>query len=360
MQDLIEQILFHNQPLSFGAALTIFIAVLLIFQLLGTVILRRVQTFAAKTETAIDDFVADLLSNTKVWFQILIAFYAGTFRIGLPVQISNLIVRIVIIVLWLQIGIWMSSAISFWVETYKRERLDKDASSVTTVSALSYIGNIILWTIVALLILDNLGIEVTSLIAGLGITGIAVALAVQNILGDLFASLTIVLDKPFVIGDFIVVGSHSGTVEKIGLKTTRLRSLLGEQIIFGNNDLLQSRINNFQYLKERRAVFSFGVRYETPYEKLKAIPDMVQEIIESREHVRFDRTHFKAYGDFALNFEVVYHVLSADFLLFMNIQQAVNLELFRRFEEEGIEFAYPTQTLILEQGRQAFRITDNR
>jgi small-conductance mechanosensitive channel len=202
--------------------------------------------------------------------------------------------------------------------------------------------------IVFLLILDNLGVNITGLVAGLGIGGIAVALAVQNILGDLFASLSIVLDKPFMIGDYVVVDTLSGTVEHIGLKTTRIRSLSGEQLIFSNNDLLKSRIRNYKRMEERRIVFGFGVIYQTPVEKLIRIKKQVAEIIEKQEHARLDRVHFKEYGDSSLNFEVVYFVDDPAYALYMDIQENINLELFRRFTEEGIEFAYPTRTLYVQ------------
>jgi small-conductance mechanosensitive channel len=198
------------------------------------------------------------------------------------------------------------------------------------------------------LVLDNLGVNITGLVAGLGIGGIAVALALQNILGDLFASLSIVLDKPFVIGDFVVVDSLSGTIEHIGLKTTRIRSLRGEQLIFSNNDLLKSRIRNYKRMSERRIDFSFGVVYQTPLEKLKAIKKIVSDIIEKGEKTRFDRVHFKEYGDSSLNFEVVYFVTDPDYNIYMDVQEAINLEIFRCFAEEGIEFAYPTRTIFIQ------------
>jgi small-conductance mechanosensitive channel len=179
--------------------------------------------------------------------------------------------------------------------------------------------------------------------------GIAVALAVQNVLGDLFASFSIVLDKPFVIGDFIIVGDHLGTVEHVGLKTTRIRSLSGEQLVFSNTDLLGSRIRNFKRMYERRVVFSLGVVYQTPARLLEKIPPMLRQIVESREQVRFDRAHFRDFGPHSLNFEIVYWVLSPDYALYMDIQQEINLEIYRRFEQEGIDFAYPTQTLYLRQ-----------
>ncbi|MGA9537034.1 MAG: mechanosensitive ion channel family protein, partial [Desulfobacterales bacterium] len=178
-------------------------------------------------------------------------------------------------------------------------------------------------------------------------SGIAVALAVQNILSDLFASLSIVLDKPFVIDDFIIVDNYMGTVEHIGLKTTRLRSLSGEYLVFSNNDLLKSRIRNYTRMLERRVVFSIGVTYQTPLEKLKQVPATIRKIIESQEAVRFDRAHFQGYGDFALKFEVVYYVLNPDYNRYMDIQQSINLAIFESFEKEGIDFAYPTQQLYI-------------
>jgi small-conductance mechanosensitive channel len=176
---------------------------------------------------------------------------------------------------------------------------------------------------------------------------IAVALAIQNILADLFASLSIALDQPFVIGDFIIVDDYLGTVENIGLKTTRVRSLSGEQLVFANNDLLNSRIRNYKRMGERRVLFTFGVIYQTPIEQLEQISAWVKEIIQTHEQARFDRAHFKSFGDSALVFEVVYYVQSPDYNLYMDIQQAINLALMKRFEKNGIEFAYPTQTLFI-------------
>jgi small-conductance mechanosensitive channel len=208
---------------------------------------------------------------------------------------------------------------------------------------------VVLWAAVVLIALDNLGVHITTLVAGLGVGGIAVALAVQNILGDLFSSVTIILDKPFVIGDFIIVGDFLGSVEHIGLKTTRVRSLSGEQLVFANSDLLKSRIRNFKQMTERRIVFAFGVIYQTAADKLAAIPGLVREIVEAQPQARFDRAHFKAFGGSSLDFEVVYWVTNPDYNLYMDIQQAINLGLFRRFAAEGIEFAYPTQTLYVEK-----------
>lgn len=258
--------------------------------------------------------------------------------------IANAVAAVALIV---QAGIWLNAVILFWLEGYRQRKLKEDPASVTTMSAVSFVGRLVLWLVILLLVLDNLGVNITALVAGLGVGGIAVALAVQNILGDLFASLSIVLDKPFTVGDFLIIDDCMGSVEHIGLKTTRIRSLSGEQLVFSNADLLGSRIRNYGRMFERRVVFNLGVTYQTPREKLIKIPTIIREAVEAQASTRFDRSHFKEYGDFSLNFETVYYVLVPDYNTYMDIQQAINLRTHERFEEEAIEFAYPTQTLHL-------------
>ncbi len=253
----------------------------------------------------------------------------------------------VILLLLFQSAVWGNGLITYLLGKMARTRLGGDPAGTTTVAALSFISKIVLWSIVLLLALENFGFDVTALVAGLGVTGIAVALALQNVLGDLFASLSIVLDRPFVIGDYIVVDALQGTVERIGLKTTRVRSLSGEQIIFSNADLLRSRVRNFKRMQERRVAYTFGVTYQTTEAQLAAIPNIVREIIGAQPDVRFDRAHFQSFGEFALTFEVVYFVTKADYTLYMDAQQAIHLAVLRRFREEGITFAYPTGTLVV-------------
>jgi small-conductance mechanosensitive channel len=211
----------------------------------------------------------------------------------------------------------------------------------------AFLARLVIWSAVVLLTIDNLGYDVTALVAGLGIGGIAVALALQNVLGDLFASLSIILDKPFVVGDFIIVGDMLGVVEKIGLKTTRVKSLSGEQIVFSNGDLLSSRVRNYKKMQERRVAFKFGVLYSTPVDELEKIPGYVKEIIEGLDQTRFDRAHFQAFGASSLDFEIVYYVLGADYNLYMDIQQTINLGIARKLQERGVGFAFPTRTVHL-------------
>jgi small-conductance mechanosensitive channel len=321
----------------------------LILKIVQRILLRHLSRMALRTETQINDLLVSVLSRTKLFFLFIVSVYVASNLLVLEPDIVKIWNKIFFIVVIIQMAIWAGRGLNFLISANVKRRMADDAASATTISVLGFISKLMLWSIALLLMLDNLGVNITSLVAGLGIGGIAVALAAQNILGDLFASLSIVIDKPFVIGDFIVVDQMKGTVEHIGLKTTRLRSLGGEQLIFANNDLLKSRIQNYKRMVERRIVFGFGVIYQTPPEKLPLINDMVREIIVRQEQVRFDRVHFKEYGESSLNFEAVYFVRSQDFNLYMDIQQAINLEIFKRFQEERIEFAYPTRTLFLQK-----------
>jgi len=280
-------------------------------------------------------------------FVLVLALYAGSLVLSLPSPAKSALRTLFILALLLQAGYWGNGLVTFFTSRFVKRKLKEDAAVATSVSALGFLAKFVVWSIVALIALDNMGIDITALIAGLGIGGIAIALAVQNILSDLFASLSIIVDKPFVIGDFIVVGDLMGTVERIGLKTTRIRSLSGEQIIFSNSDLLGSRVRNYKRMYERRISFSIGVAYETDPSKLKQIPKMIEEIVSSSPKVRFDRCHFKSFGDFALNFETVYYMLTPDYTAYMDTQQGINIAIARKFAEEGIRFAYPTQTVYL-------------
>ena len=308
---------------------------------------RRFESLARRTANRIDDVVSALLKRTRRFFLIGVALYFALQVTGMEGGGAELVGKVVFVLVMLQVGFWLNSLVTVWVEHFRTQKIETDAAAVTTVTAMGFLGRMAVWFIAFLIVLDTFGIEITALIATAGIGGIAIALAVQNILGDLFASLSIVLDKPFVVGDFLIMGEFAGTVEHIGLKTTRVRSLSGEQIVFSNGDLLSSRIRNYKRMFERRILFRIGVTYQTPYEHLQRIPEMLREIVESQDRVRFDRAHFQGFGDFSLNFEIVYYVLVPEYGTYMDIQQAINLAICSRFEQEGIEFAYPTQTLFL-------------
>lgn len=286
-----------------------------------------------------------LLSKLHPLVMLLVALDVSTKALDLPDKANNVMNGLTAVTLLLTVGLWGNVIITFIVGRKLRGKVSGHASAATTLTVIAFAARVVLWSALLLLGLDNFGIDITALVAGLGISGIAAALAAQKILGDIFASLAIVFDKPFVIGDLVSIDGFSGYVESIGMKTTRLRSVTGELLVFSNNDLLNSRIRNFQNVEERRLQFTFGVTYETGYEKLKSIPKLVEEIITAQPAARFDRAHFKDFGDSSLNFEVVFFARENGFKEAMDVQQAVNFELYRRLEQAQIEFAYPTRTV---------------
>ena len=353
---ILETVVFGNTVQAWligaGAALAIFIGLRLAIRIVH----KRLAAIAERTTTRWDNVVAATLGRTKGVFLIVFALFLASLTVGLSQQARGVVAGVAVLALFVQGGIWASTALKLGLREYAEQRLSGDAAALMTMNAVSFIARLALWSIVLLLALDNLGIDVTALVTGLGIGGIAVALAAQNILGDLFASLTIVLDKPFLLKDFLIVNELLGTVEHIGLKTTRLRSLTGEELVFSNADLLNSRIRNYGRMFERRVVFGLGVVYQTPRDKLAKIPDIICSAVEAQEKTRFDRAHFKDFGAYALNFEAVYYVLVPDYNVYMDTQQAINFYIHEQLEAEGIEFAYPSQTVYVvreEPARQA-------
>jgi small-conductance mechanosensitive channel len=309
----------------------------------------RLRKLTTNTKSRWDDVVMDLIDGSKsvvifVWtFYLLIQSF-------MPSQRGNKVLQILVVVLTgYQIVVWGFYVIHNWRETYLEEKMGKDASSAS-VLGLMYAGiQAVFIVIVVLMALGNLGVDIGALIAGLGVGGIAVALAAQNVLGDLLASLSIVLDKPFVIGDAISVGTDSGVVERIGIKTTRVRATSGEELVFSNKDLVDNRIHNFKKLWSRRVVQNFGVTYAIPLDKLEQIPIWVRTLVESKADLKYDRCHFMRYGNSSLDFELVFFVSSPDYNVYMDLQQKLLIEIMRKFQAEKVEFAFPTQSLFIEK-----------
>ena len=315
------------------------------------VLKKFVKTFARlaeKTETDLDDLISALLSKTSLVLIVIFSVYVATFFLDVTEQVEAFRKTVIVIALLVQVGFWASGFIDYYVAKKLKEIGPGGGASITHVRTLGFFLKSVLWVALAVLAVDNLGFDPTTMIAGLGIGGIAIALAMQNVLGDLIASLSIILDRPFEVGDFIVIDDLSGNVERIGLKTTRLRSLSGEQLVLSNNDLLQSRVKNYKRMSDRRVLFTLGVVYEISPEKLEKIPNLVKEIISGEPKARFGRAHFSGYGDFSLNYDIVYFVLTPLFDDYMDIQQNINLKIFKKFAEEGIEFAYPTRKVFFE------------
>lgn len=339
--------------------LVLTVGLFLLLRVVVAVVLRRLQSAANRSVNTYDDFALEVLNRTR-WFGLLgMATYLSLYGVALngDSSVEDTLRIFALVLLFIQIGYWGTSLIDVILARGFRAAGASEGMMRSSAGVVRWFGLVFVWGIVLLLILSAFGVEITPLLAGLGIGGVAVAFALQQILSDVFCSVAIVLDRPFEIGDFIITGDYMGSVEYIGIKTTRLRSLGGEQIIIANSDLLGSRIRNYKRMEQRRVVFGFGVLYSTDMARLEAIPQMAREIIAGVEKTRFDRAHFQSFGDSALQFEVCYYVLSSDYNLYMDIQQSINLTLLRRFRESGIVMAYPSRTLYLD-GESATQLNE--
>lgn len=338
----LEAVYFGNSIQQYLEAVGIFAVALVIFGIIQTFVVARLESFAKRSATSIDDVAIRIVKSVKPGFFAYIAVFLGYQRLMFPEIVDTVAGGVLIILISYQIVIALQILIDYVVGRWK----SKD--DVATAAAYGFLAGIIkvtLWIFAFIFVLSNFGINITTLIAGLGIGGIAIAFALQNILGDLFSSFAIYFDKPFVIGDTVQVGSFIGTVEKIGIKTTRIKSVQGEELVFSNQKLTTENIQNFGKMQERRNVIQFGILYETDVKKVRAVPDMVKEIFSSIQDTRLDRVHFKQLGDSALIFEVTYFILKPDYGFLLDTMQEFNLSLMEHFKSEGIEFAYPTQVI---------------
>jgi small-conductance mechanosensitive channel len=322
------------------AALLIFFLTWAIMQFAQRIALARVQRYSERNISRINEVVIREISRIRRSFILAVAFYLASLILPLAPGPHDLIRLAMETILLLQFALWGTVMINFVVNDWSKAQGRFDPSTVTTMNALSLIARITLWVLILLILLENIpGVQITSLVASLGITGIAVALAVRRVLSDLFASLSITIDKPFVLGDYITVDQYQGSVENIGLKSTRLRSLEGEQLIFSNSDLLNSRIHNYKRMLRRRVQFSLRISLQTPIEKLTEIPRLIQDAIASLDGLTFDRAHFREIGDSAYIFEVVYFVESSSYSDYMDKQQAINYSLLETFNADGVRLA---------------------
>jgi small-conductance mechanosensitive channel len=327
-------------------AIAVGVGTMVVLRLIKAFVRAHLAALAQRTESNLDDILVKIVDRTY-WFSYLAAgLWAGSSTLDLTLRQQDLIGKIVTVTLLLQGGLWLQTGIRRGAVTWGR-RHDAGREQQTFALAIGLLLRILMWSILFLVALGSLGIEITPLVASLGIGGIAAALAVQATLGDLISSFSIYFDRPFDIGDFIVVDDFMGTVQSIGLRTTRVASLGGEQLVFPNSNLTSSRIRNYGRMERRRVAFKVGVEYSSSYAQLEAIPRHVRAIVEAQSDTTFDRSHFSGYGDSSLDFETVYYVLSADYNRFMDIQQAIYLAIFKKFQDEGIGFAFPTRTLYM-------------
>ncbi|MEX0931490.1 MAG: mechanosensitive ion channel family protein [Candidatus Paceibacterota bacterium] len=354
LKGYVEQIPFMNLPVwdveilgntlkLYAIATVVAILLIVVFKLFQVVVISRLKALTIRTKTELDDTLIKIVQAFRPPFYVFLSIYLVSGLFDLSAKVSGA----------------LSFILTIWIVYYGVRALDMllkyglgllakkqdDLGSKVALNNLGKIGTGLLWLLGILMVLSNLGVEITSLIAGLGVGGLAIAIALQGILSDLFASFAIRFDKPFVEGDFIVIGEHLGVVEKIGIKTTRIRALQGEEIVISNQELMSSRVQNFKKLQERRVVTNFGVEYGTTSDKLKKINEAVKIIVDKIDNIRFDRSHFKSFGDSALVFEVVYYVSSPDYNEYMDHQQEFNFGLKEAVEKIGVSMAFPTQTI---------------
>lgn len=332
------------------AFLAAVISYLLLVNLLKFVT-ARLDAMAQRSVTRFDDILVYLLKKTNPWTLRIAALLIGSHFLGLNDKWLIRIDHMWFLLIGFQGALWISSGVTLWTTRRMADQSSAFNPVLTTMIAGAF--RVFLWTILLLAVLANMGVNITAFVASLGVGGVAVALAVQSILSDLFASLSIGLDKPFEVGDFIVFDPIAGSIERIGLKTTRIRSLSGEEVVCSNTELLKNTIHNYKRMEQRRIVFSFGLTYDTTPEQLRAVPGIVKAAVDAAGTARYDRAHFKEFGDSSLNFEVVFIVESPEFNLYMDIQQSINLTLMTEFTARGIDFAFPTRTLHI-AGRPEF------
>lgn len=357
MDKLWERVIWNNTLAAWAIALCIIVGSMIALRIVQAIIITRIKRFSANTKTTIDDFIISVVQSFVMPVLYILAVYWGLHYLELPPKVANA----------LRVGVMLATTffvlrtVTSFIAYLFRRGITREPSIQRNKQAkgILLIIQFVVWSLGILFLIDNLGYDITTIVAGLGIGGIAIALAAQTILGDLFSYLVIFFDKPFEIGDFIIVDEKLGTVEYIGIKTTHVRTLNGEQLIFSNTDLTNSRVHNYKRMQERRIVFKFGVTYNTNKTTLAELPGAVKNIIAAIPGTRFDRAHFSGFGDWSLDFEVVYYVLSPDYNIYMDIQQRINLALIEVFENKEIEFAFPTRTVYMQRANGQPAVHEN-
>ncbi|HRS02508.1 MAG TPA: mechanosensitive ion channel, partial [Bacteroidota bacterium] len=334
-----------NSILDYLIIIGVVIVSYLLIKLIEQTIIKRSKIRAENTESKLDDILIKGIEKYIFPLILIGIIYMMLIHLHINSDVRKIIDIAAMILATYFIIQFLSAIISYYIEV--RWLKGEDATKSNRVKAILPIVNILIWIIAIIFLLDNLGLKISAIITGLGIGGIAIALGTQTLLKDLFGYLTILLDRPFEVGDFIAVDAFSGTIDKIGIKSTQIRSIDGEMLIFSNSDLTNSRIKNYHKMINRRVLLKFGIVYETPLEKIKQVPQIIEEIIKDIKGTRFDRAHFAQYSNYSLNFEVVYYIEDNDYTKFMNIQQDINLKIAEEFAENNIQFAYPTQVIYL-------------
>lgn len=344
----LSTIFLNNSIKNYLFGLTALVTVFFLIKIFDRYLLNKMDIFIEKFSYSFSRFSKKLIKKRLYPFLYLLTFYIAFEQLTVKRQIDKFINFVLVTLTVVFIVLAISDIISYSLKKYwsKKEKSDEQQKILDITL---FLVKFLLWTIALIFILDNLNIEITGLITGLGVGGVAIAFAAQSVLTDLFNYFTIFFDKPFDIGDFIITGEYRGTIESIGIKTTRIRSITGEQLIISNTDLVNSRINNYKRMQRRRINFSFGLTYDTPLNKLKKVPEIIEKIINSVDGTEFDRAHFAEFSNFSLIFQVVYYVNNSEYKTYMDIQEQINFKLKEKMTEIGAEFAFPSQTLYFNQ-----------
>ncbi|MCF7887361.1 MAG: mechanosensitive ion channel family protein [Candidatus Omnitrophica bacterium] len=345
---ILDKVFFKNSVLDYLISLGLFIGFFLLIKIISLVVIKKIKGLARKTATLIDDLLISILEKKIIPFLYLVSLYVAIQYLKLPKTLDKAVEIVVIFVLTVFTILISVRLVDFGFSSYAR-KVGRTESFQNSLTGILKVIKFLIWGLGLVFFLDNLGFNIAAVIAGLGVGGVAVALAAQAVLGDLFSYFSIIFDRPFEVGDFIIVEDLLGTIEHVGIKTTRIRSLGGEQLIFSNSDLTNSRVKNYKRMEKRRVVFKLGVTYSTPLAKLKEIPKIIKKAIQGTEDTIFDRAHFFSYADFSLVFEIVYYVSSPDYNKYMDTQQEINFKIKEEFEKRDIDFAFPTQTLHLKK-----------
>lgn len=343
---ILNLVILGNSVQRYIIAICLLVLGMLVIKLIIRRVIAHLKSLASKTESTFDDFLVSILKHIVLPLSYLLVVYIGLKGLAFPQKAESIFNYIILGVVVFFVVKALTSFIAYGFAVYLKKQ-NGDAALEKSLQGIMAVIRIAIWVGAVIFFLDNLGFKISAIIAGLGIGGVAVALAAQTILKDLFSYFCILFDHPFKAGDFIIVGDFMGTIEHIGIKTTRIRSLGGEMMVFSNSDLTDSRLRNYKLMEKRRVVFKIGVIYQTPLEQLQEIPKIIRNIISGIKDATFDRAHFFSYGDFSLIFEVVYYVTGGDYNKYMDIQQAINFAIKEEFDNKGIKFAHPTQVVYM-------------
>jgi len=346
IQEFLQREFYHNRISEYLVCLAIIVVGIVVVRVVEVLALRRMKAWAATTPSTLDYFLIDRIHRTGAPLAYIGIAHTSLRVLTLSPRLERVIDMAGVVLLTLIATVFTVALVRYSFEEYMRKR-GMDASGDRALKGVVGLTKAMVWVVGTLFLLDNLGFKISTVVAWLGIGGIAIALAAQAILVDLFGYFVILFDRPFEIGDFVIVGDYMGVIERLGIKTTRIASLGGEQIVVSNKDLTDSRVRNYKRMAKRRVVFRLGVTYQTPASLLQEIPGIVTDIFREIEGTTLDRVHFFSYGDFSLIYEIVYYVDGNDYTKYMDLQQKANLRIYEEFEKRKIEFAYPTQTLFL-------------